>query len=403
VNAQETKTWNTQLHYAALQSHDETFELLLELGADPTVENMNKSTPIQYALMKGNLTLIKRLLRLPSFLSICSTNKMLQFLVQNELASGLLLHSCLYFYKHPDINVTDRWENSLLMLASQAENHVAVQDLLLAGADPCYRTSSGKTVLHVCAEENSVACSGPILQMLIISNQVDKLKLLWYATDEKLNTPMHICCRDGNLGFAVHLLNHGCPCDMRGNAAGKRPVDLAVINNHDVLACLISLRMPSNSDPFKYWIEKKARTSTSPPPPSNEIKKSLSPSQSAFSSPSPLSDYFPPMNKARLINNTIKIPQRYIDSAKTFPSLSSFPNPPPLKTCDEMLRELKINDLHCEPSLKILILRFRQRASKEYTQALINSMNNTYYDNISKKIFLSFSMLRFSLCTHRHL
>lgn len=118
--------------------------------------------------------------------------------------------------------------------------------MILHGADPSYITTTGKNVLHVCVSENSITCSGIILQSLIITSSFDNLEALFRGTDEDQNAPLHLACKSGNLDFGSHLFSCGCPWEIRKNSAGYRPIDLAILSGQKILGCLMLLRTPSN-------------------------------------------------------------------------------------------------------------------------------------------------------------
>ncbi len=118
VNVKQPPAWRTPLYTAAAGNHPKSVEVLVELGADPNIADINGSTALSAASMSGNAKTIQQLVHAGAG-------------VNSPGPAGL----------------------TPMMLAAEKGHVEAVRALLAAGADPNLRTPSGETALTL-AQKN---------------------------------------------------------------------------------------------------------------------------------------------------------------------------------------------------------------------------------------------------------
>jgi ankyrin repeat protein len=239
------------IHRAARYSQSEAFVALLQHGANPLISHPQLGTAVHFGLRFANEHFLDMLRLQRCCACVYLENNHLVPLVQNSNAD-VLLETALPGCDPSALAGTDREGRNLLMLAVNAGNQKAVQNLLSHGLDPLYRTPSGSNVIHECAKAGNITSSGAILAFVGSSQDPSALTQLFQATDKDVNTPLHIACLNKNLEFVCHLLEFGCTVEPIRNADFETPFEIALLGGHDLLAAVLDaqcLQNPSESYP----------------------------------------------------------------------------------------------------------------------------------------------------------
>ena len=191
------KTWITQhpqdvdslgynhnlapLHLASRRGHKDVARLLLEHGADMTLQSGDGSTPLHFALNYHN----------------------------HEVAPLLLEHGA-------DVAARDDEGWTPLHLASLLERDNEARILLEHGADITARTVDGLTPLHIASEDKYEE-----VVRLLLQHSAD----ITAETDDG-STPLHVASDNGVEGVARLLLEHGADI-LAQTKDGSTPLHLA--------------------------------------------------------------------------------------------------------------------------------------------------------------------------------
>lgn len=230
------KDGNTLLHLAAAQTQEsQVAQLLLSLGADPTIKNKKDQTPIDLAKIHNHpalLTLFKRVSQARKELETAT--------IQGDLN---LLRQALEKGANNVNTVIDRSGRTALIVAIQSHSFESVKLLAENRADINTPTkSSGLFPIHYAVMENQVE----IFKYLIsLGVDFDKIPL------NKV-TPFHVAARYNRKEMAQELLIHAPQLLDIKNSHGHTPAQVAKLYKNKELFKLLS----KNSSPFKKAMER---------------------------------------------------------------------------------------------------------------------------------------------------
>lgn len=194
---------NTALHYAAAQGNREIVEILFQAGADCTIQNIDKNTPLHFACV------YQRREVLHFFLTQESPQVLIALKIENNRAASPLFMSC--FVKDEEsirmilttypvlLHQKSSYEDfSLFLMAVYKGLSVEFLNLLLSqGAKIEERTKQDMTAFHLACEKGHVGIAQFLLQHHSFS-----------LTDTILSgaTALHLSCNTGHLPMVQWLL-----------------------------------------------------------------------------------------------------------------------------------------------------------------------------------------------------
>ena len=222
VNAGDMRLM-TPLHYSAHMGCPEVSRILLEHGADVSLQNDFGQIPLHFVSNLGNKDEGERLV----------------------LARLLLAGSCM------DVNAQAGDGGTPLHSASQNRRPKIVQLLLARGANAHAEDFQGRNPLHYLSPPLNLNGVDPqdVLRVtqLLLEQGVDVNVL-----DEKRETPLHIAASVGHLENIQVLLDHGAKADAE-NVDGQIPLHLVsqhqyfLIENANVTGLLLQRGMDVNT------------------------------------------------------------------------------------------------------------------------------------------------------------
>ncbi|KPI84845.1 hypothetical protein ABL78_6102 [Leptomonas seymouri] len=212
----------TPLHEAVTHNYVECCELLLDNGADDTIQSTTQSTPFHTAAACGSVECMEVIFAR----SETPAEKVNELDRQRSSA----LHKCAFdgdvrvsrwLVEHgATIDVADAANATPLLVAVKMGQTAVVEYLLSQGADCNRQDQQGNSGLHFCA----VRCDLPVAQLLLNSRANPRLM------NAELNTPLHIAAQHVRLDSPAWeqmvglLLMAGCD-PLQLNASNKKPSD----------------------------------------------------------------------------------------------------------------------------------------------------------------------------------
>jgi ankyrin repeat protein len=219
----------TPLHIAAGVGRASAVQKLLALGADPTLEDSNQYTFIEYAIIKNDPETIRLIKQQSIYYSPQREPiKLLAIVVANNLA---ILDEMIM--NDVNLNVVEANTGRTLLHQCAVYNSIDVAKRLLKGGDIVVDLQDciGNTALHHAAFRGFVGmieCLSPIYSSL---NQVNN----------KHETALFLGCAKGHLGVVLSLIKQGADCTI-SNREGLTPLQIALYRGHVAVAVELALR-----------------------------------------------------------------------------------------------------------------------------------------------------------------
>ena len=214
---------STPLHLASRMGHLEVARLLVEHGADVTVENQYGRTPLHWAVQDGGSDVVRFLVEHGADVTVqdYDGSTPLHWAAREGSVDVVRL-----LVKH-GANVTVQDNNGwtpLLWAAREGSVDVA-RFLLERGADATVKDKYESSPLHLAVLEGSVD-----LARFLIEHGADVT-----AKDEHGSTPLHLTVLEGNVDVARLLVEHGADVNAR-DEDGWTPLYQAVQEGKEDLA-----------------------------------------------------------------------------------------------------------------------------------------------------------------------
>ena len=209
----------------------DVLEAIISHGADVNATNQANETALRYACWEGNIDTFNVLLQAGADTNIASAdgNTLLYDAItadcSKDVLQAIISHGA-------DLNATNKSNETALMRACRMGNEDAISVLLNAGADPNIAHADGYISLHGAIKKG---CSKEVLEA-IISHGADV-----NATNKANNTALMCACLDGNIDAIYVLLQAGADPNI-AHANGNTCLHIAIGKGccKDVLEAIIS-------------------------------------------------------------------------------------------------------------------------------------------------------------------
>ncbi|MDR2806579.1 MAG: ankyrin repeat domain-containing protein [Puniceicoccales bacterium] len=216
INAQN-KYKNTPLHYAVLVGNIEMVKFLVEHGANINITNKKEKTPLDLAEKEQNRTICDYLEEI-----IKNKEEIFKNLDRINVQELEKMNKAI---KHNSPNVAklsnEKGETLLHRMAGMGKLDV-VAYLLKQGADINAQDDLGKTPIRWALEFQQF----PVMEFLMSTDGIDMNK-----TDESGQTPLCYAVKHNLVNIVNFLIERGVDASVPNSKNGKTPLELAIENN----------------------------------------------------------------------------------------------------------------------------------------------------------------------------
>jgi hypothetical protein len=136
---------------------------------------------------------------------INSNEKYLISLVKNVKARHILYDNFYLLGAH-NINITNRYQKNLLMIAVENKNYKIIPFLLSNHINIENLDIIGRNILHYCITINNLTSIWTILSHLNILNQSKKIYNLIFKLDDNGESSLYLACKLGRLEIVYFML-----------------------------------------------------------------------------------------------------------------------------------------------------------------------------------------------------
>lgn len=241
LNTQAGEFRDTPLAYHLERNCSRYSEVLLDLGADPTIVSSDKWGPVQLAVYRRNAKFLKKLLEYVTKRGISMPWKK-SYQIKKSSAGNPGGRRTVFEANHLHLASS---KGSVACLSFFLDEHLLT--------DLNVRSAEGYTPLHFAA----ICDDGPHLDVMrfLFSKGADLR-----AVSSDGSTPLHIAARNGFLSGTKFLLENGAVESF--NIYGKSPTCYAIQQGHEsVVQCLEAARTSGECQPlaFKHEMPLKKR------------------------------------------------------------------------------------------------------------------------------------------------
>lgn len=252
--------------YTFKENYRRCVDLLLGAGCNPNIPSSSKVTALHLAVDKGDLKLVEKLLRSHANVNaVCNhnttplTRALVAKFINTNIITELLLAGADTCWK---MN-----ERSTLHIAVSRCDETVIETFLKRGANPNCQDASGKTPLWIAVEENNIKVvpilvqgggdvnyvrlpqSISLLCQAIKNNSLHMVKLLLdqgasaYTETFMWSTPLHLAVDQQNISIIKELLRVNCSLNTTSNAKYSlrpmTPVQMAMELGNVEIICLL--------------------------------------------------------------------------------------------------------------------------------------------------------------------
>ncbi|XP_046574514.1 ankyrin-3-like [Haliotis rubra] len=229
----QTPTGQTALHYAVQNDRAKGTQMLLEQGANHSIQDIGGMTALHLAAIYQNIDCFHLLLHFKAdpYIKDAQKRTVLHYLATGERSTIEQLENICTFVNEAD---EDGW--TALHCAAKSGTNETMQYLIAKGAETCVVDNNGKTALHIGCEEAN--CK--VLNILLHSRTVISM------LDKNMRSPLHLAALSG-CSYAVELLLENGADPYIKDIKQRNPLHLAALRSIDSNCIKLLLRV--NVDP----------------------------------------------------------------------------------------------------------------------------------------------------------
>jgi ankyrin repeat protein/preprotein translocase subunit SecA len=233
INIQDG-TGATALHGAIESGNLKLVEALIALGANKQAKDARGSTPLHKAVLNQHAAIVRYLVAIQADVAIKDQAGLtpIDLAIQKgytDCLAAIFLSQRADSHK-PDPNDLPYLHRAVLY---QPENTQLIEQLIKLQPDLQARDSSGKTALHIIAEQGYTNLLATLCQTLQEKNALDLA-----SCDNQGRTPLHLAVSKGNLETVQYLLRKKASLSIR-DKDGLTPIDHALRADHIALIKLL--------------------------------------------------------------------------------------------------------------------------------------------------------------------
>ena len=231
---------DTPLHCAARAEQYDAFELLIDLGANPFIQNGLSETPLQFVVKYGKASLWQLAKLLPATWHLAFEGDLLVDACRNVHGDPSMAEWLARFID-PNQAKRDRFGAGPLEAACHASNEKCASLMLQYGAKLLYCDEDGQNALHYSVlSAPSVPCAMLLLQHAQAQLAWDESEKFVVAADKNGDTAMHLAARAGYSDLVYALLSHQSIRRHMGlkNKSGLTAANSAALAGHRSVALL---------------------------------------------------------------------------------------------------------------------------------------------------------------------
>ena len=227
----------TPLDLACQGKQWDTAKILLERGADPTLQNAQGQTPLMSAVLTGEVKMVRLLLHHPTFGLQTSELETADFLGNTPLmtsaAHGNLDIAKILLDLGANVQSRNRWKETALMLAASKGFREIVRLLIQYGADLHAEDITEKTALLRAAQ------TGQLLVVEMLLAQGANLHLNAIDLSGEGGTAFIQAARNGHDDILQTLLSAGAVVDTTELVFHHSALMVAALNGHQKTVALL--------------------------------------------------------------------------------------------------------------------------------------------------------------------
>ena len=231
---------DTPLHCAARAEQCDAFELLMDMGANPFIQNGLSETPLHFVVRYGKASLWQLAKLLPATWHLAFEGDLLVDACRNVHGDPSMAEWLARFID-PNQAKRDRFGAGPLEAACHASNEKCASLMLQYGAKLLYFDEDGHNALHYAVlSAPSVPCAMLLLQHAQAQLAWDESEKFAVAADKNGDTAMHLAARAGHGDLVYALLLHQSIRRHMGlkNNSGLTAANSAALAGHRSVALL---------------------------------------------------------------------------------------------------------------------------------------------------------------------
>jgi ankyrin repeat protein len=213
---------------AAKYGHQDVLDLIIKAGADVNTKNTDGVTPLQSAVLNGQVQVLKKLM-LDHGVSTTATDARGNSILMQAISRNHPECVELLLAEVTDIEIPNKVGDGPLHKAAAVGNCWVIEMLLQKNGNLEARNRMSERPLHVASARNSLK----VVQLLVDRGARTD------SRDVEGKSPLHVAAENGRAEIVRYLVNSNCDIDLR-DERGMSPLHYAVLASHTVVGILIA-------------------------------------------------------------------------------------------------------------------------------------------------------------------